>query len=219
MVETREMQNIYREAKAKGLNYVNDYWKEGSENEIWREWKDPKEWGNNISDDLKARLVKEVDSRRIKKITGLDILRWGGSTKGTFTVKEAYYIKSKQAQEEQGQEWKQLWRNRWWAKITMFAWLVGRRRILTWDHINKRGFQGPPRCSLCKQNIETQEHILNSCPIAQQQWEETNSLFGKTNRNPQDITLIIFQWGKGQFQIPIVCKAWSLVMGFNISTI
>eukprot|EP00253_Pinus_taeda_P003542 PITA_03542 len=44
----------------------------------------------------------------------------------------------------------------------MFSWLVGRNHILTWDQIQKRGFQGPPRCSLCKQDIETQEHILNS---------------------------------------------------------
>lgn len=66
----------------------------------------------------------------------------------------------------------------------MFAWLVGRKRILTWDQIEKRGFSGAPRCSLCKQNVEDQEHILNGCRVAQYQWEETRCLFGKTKRNP-----------------------------------
>lgn len=108
MVDIQEIQNTYREAKAKGLNYVNNYWKEGRENEMWRDWKDPEEWDNNIDEDLKVRIVKEMESRRIKNRNGQDILRWGGSTIGTFMIKEAYLIKSKQEQEEQVQEWKHL---------------------------------------------------------------------------------------------------------------
>lgn len=61
-----------------------------------------------------------------------------------------------------------------------------------------------------------QEHLLNSCLVAQQQWEEIKNLFGKTNRDPQDIKQTIFQWGKGQFSSPVVRRAWSLAMGFNI---
>lgn len=183
MVDIQGLQTIYREAKAKGLTYVKYYWKEGGENEMWREWKEPGDWDNNISDDLKTRIEKEMDSRRIKKGIGPDILKCGGSTKGTFMVKEAYLIQSKPALEEQTQEWKQLWKRKWWPKVTMFTWLVGKRHILTWDQLHKRGFQGPPRCILSKRDIETQKHILNSCPIAQEQWEKTSSLFGKMNRN------------------------------------
>ena len=171
MVEIQDVVITCREAKAKGLNYVSDYWREGRDNETWREWKGQEEWDNNINEDLKVKLAKEMDSRRIKTRTELNILRWGRSSRGTFTVKEAYLLKSKQEQEEQLQDWKQLWRNRWWPKVTMFTWLVGRGRILTWDQIQKIGFLGPPRCSLCEQDIETQEHILNSCLVAQQQWE------------------------------------------------
>lgn len=98
----------------------------------------------------------------------------------------------------------------------MFAWLVGRKRILTWDQIQKRGFLGPPRCSLCDQNGEDQEHILNGCPVAQFQWEETRCFFGKSNCDPLDIIQTLFQWGKGQFQSPVIRRAWNLVMGFNI---
>lgn len=87
MVEIQELQNIYGEAKAKGLILVKDYWKEGGENEMWREWKGHEEWDNNIDEELKAMIIKEMDSRRINNRDGTNILRWGGNTKGTFTMK------------------------------------------------------------------------------------------------------------------------------------
>jgi len=157
-----------------------------------------------------------MESRRIKIRTGPDILKWGKSTKGTFLVKEAYYLATRQEREEEVLDWKQIWRNKWWPKVTIFAWLVGKGRILTWDKLQKRGFQGPPRCSLCKQENETQEHLLNSCPYAQHQWDEVRNLFRKSNRDPNDIKQTIFHRGKGKFSCSIVRRIWSLAVGFVI---
>eukprot|EP00253_Pinus_taeda_P021074 PITA_21074 len=160
--------------------------------------------------------IKELESRKIKAKLGLDILRWGKSTRGTFTVKEAYYLTTHHKSEEEAVEWEIIWNSKWWPKIAIFVWLVGRERILTWDKIQKRGFLGPPRCNLCKMGIETQEHILNSCPFAQHQWGEIRSLFGKSNRDPSDIKKTIFQWGKGQFSCKVVRRSWNLAIGFVI---
>lgn len=55
-------------------------------------WRKHEEWDENIDEVQKEILTKEMDVRRIKNNTGLDILRWGKSAKGTFTVKEAYYL-------------------------------------------------------------------------------------------------------------------------------
>eukprot|EP00253_Pinus_taeda_P018470 PITA_18470 len=112
LIEFQEIQNIHREAQAKCLILVKDYWKEGGENEIWREWKGPEEWGNNIEEEKKDILRKEMNSRRIKYREGPDILRWGENTKGTFSVKDAYTLKIKQTQEVQTQDWPHLWKNR-----------------------------------------------------------------------------------------------------------
>eukprot|EP00253_Pinus_taeda_P011000 PITA_11000 len=152
----------------------------------------PEEWGNNIEEEKKDRIRKEMNSRRIKYREGPDILRWGENTKVTFSVKEAYTLKIKQTEEAQMQDSSHLWKNRWWPKVTLFAWLVGRKRILTWDKIQKRGFHGPSKCSLCDQNGEDQEHILNECSVDQSQWEETKCLFGKTECNPTDIVQTLF---------------------------
>eukprot|EP00253_Pinus_taeda_P006274 PITA_06274 len=113
LIEVQEIQNIQREAQAKGLILVKYYGKEGGENELWREWKGPEEWGNKIEEEKKERIRNEMNSRRIKYREGPDILRWGENTKGTFSLKEAYTLKIKKTQEAQTQDWSHLWKNRW----------------------------------------------------------------------------------------------------------
>ena len=146
----------------------------------------------DIDQEQQRTYLKEVESRKIKVRTGKDILRWGNSTKGTFTIKEAYYLMGQQERIEDNLEWKIIWDNKWWPKITLFAWLVTKERILTWDKIQKRGILRPPRCSLCNSEAESQEHILNDCLYAKQLWIETRNLYGKYKRNPQDIRQTIF---------------------------
>eukprot|EP00253_Pinus_taeda_P019943 PITA_19943 len=166
--------------------------------------------------EYKGIFIKELESRKIKARLELDILRWRKSTRGAFTVKESYYLTTHQEREGETLDWEIIWNSKWWLKIAIFAWLVRKERILTWDKIQKRGFLGPPRCSLCKQGIETQEHILNSCPFTQHQWEEIRGLFGKSNRDPRDIKKTIFQWGKGQLSCKVVRRTWNLAIGFVI---
>jgi len=48
--------------------------------------------------------MEEVESRKVKARTGRDILRWGKSTKGSFTVKEAYYLADQQEVTEGNQD-------------------------------------------------------------------------------------------------------------------
>lgn len=69
---------------------VKDYWKSNELDGIWRKWTDPIEWDNELNQKLQEAFMKEVNSRKIRYRTGKDILRWGNSTKGTFTVKEEY---------------------------------------------------------------------------------------------------------------------------------
>jgi len=113
-------------------------------------------------------------------------------------------------------DWRIIWEGKWWPKITIFAWLVSKGRILTWDKIQKRGYYGPSRCSLCNREEENQEHILNKCLYARILWERITSLFGKTMRDPSSIPNTIMQWGKGQFRSRVIRRIWNLSVGFVI---
>lgn len=201
------------------MEYVRDYWREEERNDIWRLWKRPEESDENISRVSRQAYTKEIDSRKIKIRTGNDILRWGKTIRGTYTVKEAYYKLVEGEREEGTVEWNRIWEGKWRPKVTLFAWLVCRGRILTWDNIQKRGKYGPSRCNLCRKENETQEHLLNKCSYAQSLWEEIRRLFGRTKRDPNKIKNTLIQWGRGNYQSKLVSRIWNLMPGFVIWTV
>jgi len=158
--------------------------------------------------------MKEVNSRKIKARTGKDILRWGNSTKGTFTIKEAYYLADTQVINEENQEWMIIWRSNWWLKVSLFTWLATKNKILTSDKIQKKGFCGPSRCCLCKKDEETRDHLLINCMYTRKLWLDTRQIFRKSELIPGDINAIIFQWHKKKYQCKVVRRAWDLIAGF-----
>eukprot|EP00253_Pinus_taeda_P025221 PITA_25221 len=216
MNEIQTLQDLQQRAQRLGMDNVKDYWVEEENREIWRKWKKPGEWTDNINREIEEGYLREMDLRKIRNRTGEDILRWGKTMRGSFTVKEAYFLTTRQNQDEEDQDWKKIWEGKWWPKVTIFAWLVRKGKILTWDKIIKRGFQGPSRCSLCNREAENQEHLLNKCPFAENIWEKIRGLFGRTMRDQTNIRLTIGQWGTRQFQSKVVRRIWSLTVGFVI---
>eukprot|EP00253_Pinus_taeda_P003838 PITA_03838 len=165
--------------------YVKDYWKEDELDGIWWKWTTPEEWGIEIDQEQQEAFMEEVESMKVKARTGRDILRWGKSMKGSFTVKEAYYLANQHEITEGNQDWKVIWGKNWWPKITLFAWLVAKDKILTWDKLQKKGFSGPSRCYLCNREAETQDHLLIKCVYAKNLWREAGKLFQKPERSPK----------------------------------
>eukprot|EP00253_Pinus_taeda_P029331 PITA_29331 len=149
---------------------VKDYWKVNDISEGWRVWEDPTGWVRELNSDLQDCYRKEMGSRKNRVRQGKDILRWGNSMKGTFTTKEAYYLMDPQDRGEGNVEWKTIWESNWWPKATMFIWLATKNKILTWDPIQKKGFNGPSRCYLCNNDTETRDHLLVRCPYTDKLW-------------------------------------------------
>ena len=50
---------------------------------------------------------------------GSDILRWGYNQKGTFSIKEAYDIRSSNG-EAKDLVWKKIWETNPWSKVSIF---------------------------------------------------------------------------------------------------
>eukprot|EP00253_Pinus_taeda_P011292 PITA_11292 len=195
-------------------NCVKDYWKDNELDGIWRKWIDPIEWDCDLNQEQQKAYMKEGESRKIKARTGRDILRWGYSMKGSFTVKEAYYLSDTQATDEENLEWKTIWGSKWWSKVSLFIWLVAKNKILTWDRIQKKGFSGPSRCCLCKNAEENRNHLLINCSFTKKVWMDIRKIFGKSEIGLRDINAIIFQWNQEKFQCKVVSGAWDLIAGF-----
>jgi hypothetical protein len=48
-------------------------------------------------------------------------------------------------------------------KSEYVIWMAIENMILIWDNRMKRGSPGPNRCSLCKGNLESVQHLFISC--------------------------------------------------------
>eukprot|EP00253_Pinus_taeda_P031278 PITA_31278 len=155
-----------------------------------------------------------MGSRRIRVRQGKDILRWGNSMKGTFTTKEAYYLMDSQNRGDENVEWKTIWEANWWLKVTIFIWLATKNKILTWDRIQKKGFNGPSRCYLCNNDTETRDHLLVRCPYTEKLWLLAKRLFKKPGTNSREFNDLIFNWSKETFGCRVIQRAWNLISPF-----
>jgi hypothetical protein len=69
---------------------------------------------------------------------------------------------------------KSLWTLDFPLKLNFFTWLVAENKVLSWDNLQRRGFEGPRYCSLCKKDSETMFHLFVGCPFACAFWEREN---------------------------------------------
>jgi hypothetical protein len=63
-------------------------------------------------------------SLKIQILEGEDILIWGHSSRGTFTIKEAYNIKKTPHSLPTEKVWETIWATKHWPKINTFLSLV-----------------------------------------------------------------------------------------------
>ena len=48
-------------------------------------------------------------------------------------------------------------------KVSFFSWEACSRKVLTLDQLQRRGWKLVNRCALCKEEVESIDHILLHC--------------------------------------------------------
>ncbi|KAK4274299.1 hypothetical protein QN277_017543 [Acacia crassicarpa] len=100
---------------------------------------------------------------------GDDLMVWGETAHGTFTVKSAYFMIEKPIQNHFGRVYKAIWSWKGVEKIRIFLWLAYSNRLPTnawrssWSSMSAV-------CLHCYQGVEDQLHILRDCPYARNIW-------------------------------------------------
>jgi hypothetical protein len=74
---------------------------------------------------------EEISKRKIPKIIGEDILRCGYLSWGTYSIQEAYQVKTQLDPPPTRKVWCKIWNLKHWPKITLFLWLVSHSSILS----------------------------------------------------------------------------------------
>ncbi|KAL2942612.1 hypothetical protein RDABS01_030962 [Bienertia sinuspersici] len=118
--------------------------------------------------------LEQIDSYGLKQDDGFgDLLYWGGSSNGNFSIQSALRLMKKN--NAIGQDNSKLWRTIWDVKaqqrVKMFLWLVMHDRVLSKANMVKRRIGNDTRCARCNDLEETTMHLLRDCPAARHVWQ------------------------------------------------
>ena len=105
-----------------------------------------------------------------------DKMVWSKNVKnGIYTTKLGYKAMMEEMHPSEPLFWtKSLWKSPGPKKAKLVLWLSLQNRLLTWDNIQKRGWIGPGRYSLCRNEAESVLHILFSCTYAKMVWNRSS---------------------------------------------
>jgi len=190
---------------------IHHYWMQETEHRF-RKWKQGNQLANFTNLQDTGELEKELGKIRIRHDEGQDILRWGYRPKGNFTTSESYKIVCNNYTPSDP-IWSIIWGLGSWPKISYFLWLVSHKKILTWDKLRRRNFHGPSMCPNCCQNEETLQHILDSCPLANQLWEKASFRCQRRCRTKNDITDSLRHWPQNPYKSDLLNCLWKLLPG------
>jgi hypothetical protein len=102
-----------------------------------------------------------------------DELNWiGGDKSGIISVKNIYGALASKIWSQKSLGWRRtMWKWDLTLKIKLFTWLALENKILTWDNLQGRGWEGPNICYLCLKEPESINHLLVNCPFTQKVWQ------------------------------------------------
>ena len=70
---------------------------------------------------------------------------------------------------------RRIWRDDCPMKLKLFAWLLIENKLLMWEKLQARGWEGPNRCILCKSASESTLHVFLHCSFIQAIWSNLAS--------------------------------------------
>jgi len=123
-----------------------------------------------------------------------DTISWVHSEDGRFTVNKLY---KKEMGTQQGlrlARWKYVWTSQAPTKIKCFVWLVAKRAYLTHEVLQRKGVQLVPRCFLCNETNETNNHLFLHCRVTGQLWSLFLRLTGNSWTMPEHTADLLSCW-------------------------
>eukprot|EP00253_Pinus_taeda_P002842 PITA_02842 len=167
---------LIRHLASKGIVYLNQVEKIGSSS-IWGQaWKTVEEL--NIHPrwwDEWETFKQELSRSNVRIKDGPDQLIWAYADTGSYSPKFGYkFLMSKKGWGDP--EWweKSLWKLKCPAKAKLFFWCILKKKVPTWDILQSRHKQGPGRCTLCKNDLETTNHLFIEFQTAKKVWSEVS---------------------------------------------
>lgn len=138
------------------------------------------EW--NLGNSMEGVLLDDCEIiRRISINLNIeDKIIWHYDRTGKYTVKSGYKLFMKSRIEEVSSSnnimsniWRKIWKLKIPSKIKHFCWKIINEMLPTRLNLYNRGLNIPMEYPICKNNIESSDHILFCCPRAEGIWKMT----------------------------------------------
>eukprot|EP00253_Pinus_taeda_P033161 PITA_33161 len=172
---------LVQQLEDKGLHYLIQVANPGSSS-IWGQ-----AWKNGEELDLEQRWWNEwsvFTQERFRSNVRLndrhDELIWAHADSREYAPKSGYnFLMSRKGWGNP--EWwsKQLWKLKSPPKSKILFWCILKNKIPTWDILQTGFMQGPGRCTLCKLEAESINHLFLKCTEAIKIWGEVGNLLNK----------------------------------------
>lgn len=118
------------------------------------------------------RVEEELERIKTENLQGEDIALWKNkdSYKPVFSSRSTWLMIRK---EHSVQAWsKGIWFKHATPKFSFHVWTAMQNRLSTCDRVMKWNPAIDPKCVLCKQDIESRDHLFYTCPFSGQIWRK-----------------------------------------------
>eukprot|EP00253_Pinus_taeda_P013898 PITA_13898 len=172
---------LVQQLEEKGLLFLNQVassgassiwgqaWKNGDEVDLEQRWRN--EW---------SAFTQELFRSNVRLSDSQDELIWAHSDSGDYAPKHGYtFLMSRKGWGNPGWWSKQLWKLKSPPKSKILFWCILNSKIPTWDILQARFMHGPGRCTMCKSEAETINHLFLRCPEVIHIWGEVGKLLNK----------------------------------------
>lgn len=124
--------------------------------------------------------VNCFDGKGITQTGSTNELVWSmGPNKMSARVKDLYSAASSLLLPVTGPSFPFIfWKSNCQLKAILFSWLLFSNRILSWEVLQRKGWLGLGRCSMCCQASESSLHMFFLCSASSQVWYDLSLSFG-----------------------------------------
>eukprot|EP00253_Pinus_taeda_P022851 PITA_22851 len=190
LAETEDMPNLQHWMSEASINSLWDLstWNDN----LWSGWKQlvvP----SNLCPDLKS-LTMQLHGLAPTQASKHGVRGWGTSRSGYFVAQGYVKCLERPHVPPNPAPWTGIWRIPSIPKVDHLCWLLCHQKILTEDGLQKRGFYGSSRCSLCKENTESTFHIMIECRFAVSIWQELCIAWKHKFTFPSSISKLFAGW-------------------------
>ena len=121
-----------------------------------------------------------------------DGLFWKGESDERYTVKAN--VNLLEGVTDRKAPYKLIWNSLVPSKVSFFMWEVWWGKILTMEHLKRRGFQLASKCLLCRKVEENMDHLLLHCPSIWDLWEGFIHILGVAWVCPRTLKDLMEEW-------------------------